>query len=83
MDNQDLYLIIIFLIILIIFYFFNIILNKNIEKYGIYCGRYNLDTDLSLAQTNCTNDPECLWNNYISVGGKSAGWCGQNVSTTT
>jgi len=77
MDNLDLYLIIIFVIILIIFYFFNRILNKEIEKYGIYCGRYNLNKGTALQ--NCNNDSECLWNNYTSLAGIPAGWCGQNI----
>ena len=74
---ENLFLIII-LIIFFIFYFLNKFLNKTIENYGIYCGRYNIDKINS--QKNCTNDVECVWNNYISQEGKSAGWCGQNPS---
>jgi len=80
MLNENLFLLIIFLIILVLFYFLNKILNKNIEKYGTYCGRYNIDK--STAQKYCTNDVECIWNNYTAQDGTSAGWCGQNPSTS-
>jgi len=80
MIDENLVLLIIFLIILTFFYFLNKILNKNIEKYGTYCGRYNIDK--STAQKYCTNDIECIWNNYKAKDGTSAGWCGQNPSTT-
>ena len=79
MIDENLFLIIIFLIILVIFYFLNIILKKNIEKYGIYCGRYNLDKPT--AEKFCKGDNECLWNNYKARDGTPAGWCGQNPST--
>ena len=79
MIDENLVLLIIFLIILTFFYFLNKILNKNIEKYGTYCGRYNIDK--STAQKYCTNDVECKWNNYKTQDGTDAGWCGQNPST--
>jgi hypothetical protein len=78
MLNENLFLVIIFLIILVLFYFLNKILNKNIEKYGTYCGRYNIDK--TTAEKYCRNDVECLWNNYKAQNGDSAGWCGQSAS---
>jgi len=79
MIDENLFLVII-LLILVFFYFLNNFLNKNIEKYGTYCGRYNIDK--STAQTYCSNDVECIWNNYKAKDGTSAGWCGQNPSIT-
>jgi len=76
MNNENIYLLIMFLIILIIFYFFNIVLHTDIENYGIYCGRYNLDT--TNAETNCKKDSECQWNDYITLNKTNKGWCGQN-----
>jgi hypothetical protein len=71
-------LLVIFLIILLLFYFLNNFLKKNIENYGIYCGRYNIITNNNIAKTKCTSDLECIWNNYIARDGTSSGWCGQN-----
>jgi len=72
-------LIIVFLIILLLFICINLCLNDNIEKYGIYCGRYNINT--TTAQTNCMNDSECMWNIYTPVTGSASGWCGQNPNS--
>lgn len=74
MIDGNLVLVIIFLIILVFFYFLNKFLNKNIEKYGTYCGRYNLDKNT--AEKFCRADVECIWNTSLS------GWCTQNPSTT-
>jgi hypothetical protein len=64
------------LIIILIFYFFNKILDKDIENYGVYCGRYNLDK--GTAQQYCLGDTECTWNNYTTQDGTLTGWCTQN-----
>ena len=80
MIDENLVLVIIFLIILVFFYFLNKFLTKNIEKYGTYCGRYNIDK--STAQKYCSSDVECIWNDYKAQDGTSAGWCGQNPSIT-
>jgi hypothetical protein len=59
MDKNIIYFIFILLIIALIFYMLNIFMKKSIEKFGIYCGSYNLDK--STAQKYCSNDPECAW----------------------
>ena len=66
----------IFLIIITIYISINILLRKEIESYGIYCGSYNINK--STAKQNCSKDFECIWNNYKTVDGSSSGWCGQN-----
>jgi hypothetical protein len=73
MENQIICVIFGFLIIYIIFYFLNIFLNKTMENYGIYCGRYNINK--STAQINCNADSECRWVPYTSKNGVQAGWC--------
>jgi len=78
MSKSIIYLIFIFIIIISMYILLNIFLKKNIESYGIYCGSYNLKP-LS-AQQKCTNDIECIWNNYNTLNGESSGWCGQNPS---
>lgn len=70
----DLILFIIILIILILFYIINIILKKNIEKYGIYCGRYNLKP--KTAEALCKKDNNCSWNTYNDTSsGTKNNWC--------
>ena len=77
MDKNILYFIFILLIIVLIFYMLNIFMKKSIEKFGIYCGSYNLDK--STAQKYCSNDQECAW---ISTKDPNTGlmnsWCSQN-----
>jgi hypothetical protein len=69
-----------FILIFLIFLFINIIIKKkNIEKYGIYCGRYNINQ--TTAETKCKADNECAWNNYTAQDKTQHGWCGQNPST--
>ena len=74
------HIIFIFLTIIILFLLFNMYFKKNIENYGVYCGTYNLNP--STAQRNCSNDIECIWNNYTTANGKSAGWCGQHPGSS-
>ena len=38
-------------------------LKKNIEPYGIYCGKY-------MSSSDCSNDSNCQWNSSIGKG-----WC--------
>ena len=64
-------IIIIFLILLILFMCVNICFKKDIEKYGVYCGRYK-------EESKCSNDTECKWNLYTSVSGDVSGWCNVN-----
>lgn len=64
-------IIIIFLILLILFMCINMFFKRNIEKYGVYCGKYK-------EQSSCSNDSECTWNPYTSVSGDVSGWCGVN-----
>ena len=81
MIHHLLFIIIPILITFIFYFFVNILLKKKkryIEKYGIYCGRYNLDNNT--AEKYCRNDQECIWNPYTSQQGVAAGWCGQNPS---
>ena len=47
------------------------------EKFGVYCGSYNLDTTGS-AQTLCKGNSECQWNSYTTKDGTITGWCGEN-----
>jgi hypothetical protein len=86
MFNENLCLVVIFLTIFVLFYFLNIFFTPNIENYGTYCGRYNLDRQTAL--TKCKGDNECKWNKYsnkfknslgsISNDSDTNGWCGQN-----
>lgn len=69
-----------FVTIFALCFFINIYLKKNIEAYGIYCGRYNINK--STAQARCNADKQCAWNNYTSQDGTSNGWCGQNPNPT-
>ena len=80
MINENLLLFIIFLILFVLFYITNILLKKNIEKYGVYCGRYNLNS--TTAQSQCNQDSECKWNTYNSRDKTTSGWCGQNPIST-
>jgi len=76
MNSEYIYLIIALVIIIILFFGINMLLKKNIERYGIYCGRYNIDK--SSARRRCKGDIECTWNEYTSRTGIPAGWCGQS-----
>lgn len=72
MYNWLLY-IIIFIVILVIFAFINFVMKKNIENYGIYCGRYNLNPPF--AEHACEEDPDCKWRSYTTRTGVIDGWC--------
>jgi hypothetical protein len=63
----------ILIVIIILFFFINYLFKKNIENYGIYCGRYNLQP--SIAQSTCSEDSNCAWTPYTSQNGKKYGWC--------
>lgn len=77
MDKNILYFIIILLIIALIFYMLNIFMKKSIEKFGIYCGSYNLNK--STAEKYCRNDQECAWTSIKdSNTGLMNSWCSQN-----
>jgi hypothetical protein len=78
--NDILYLILIIITFFLIFICINKFLKKDIENYGIYCGRYNINP--STAQYGCKNDHECNWNEYTSQSGTSAGWCGQGIHSS-
>jgi hypothetical protein len=82
MINENLLLLIIFLILFVLFYIANILFKKNIEKYGVYCGRYNL-ASAGTAKSQCEQDKECKWNVYNVRGSNTpSGWCGQNPTST-
>ena len=50
---------------------------KSIEKFGIYCGYYNLDKKTS--KKYCTDDAECAWNSTKDPNtGLMNEWCAQN-----
>jgi hypothetical protein len=52
--------------IAILFFGINYILKKNIEGYGVYCGRYNMKQYYpKLGELNCTQDPNCEWNSKL------------------
>ena len=77
MDKNILYFIFILLIISLIFYMLNIFMKKSIEKFGIYCGSYNLDK--RTAEKYCINDKECVWNSVKDPNTKLMNsWCTQN-----
>ena len=76
MNSEYIYLIVVLIIIIILFFSVNFYLKKNIEGYGIYCGRYNIDKETALRR--CKADIQCKWNEYYSKNGVPAGWCGQN-----
>ena len=77
MDKKILYFIFILLIIALIFYILNIFMKKSIEKFGIYCGSYNLNKNT--AQKHCSNDTECAWNSIKDPNtGLMNSWCSQN-----
>jgi hypothetical protein len=71
--------IIIFIVILFIFVFIDILTKKNVEKYGVYCGRYNLSP--STAQPACSEDSNCAWKPYRTRTGDTIGWCDNAPST--
>ena len=64
------------LVILIIFYFLNMLLQKKIENYGVYCGYYNLQQTKN-KQPQCVSDTNCKWITATTNNGKSYGWCTQ------
>lgn len=77
MDKNILYFIIILLIISLTFYMLNIFMKKSIEKFGIYCGSYNLNK--STAEKYCSNDQECAWTSIKDPNtGLMNSWCSQN-----
>ena len=64
------------LVILILFVFINIILKDNIEDYGEYCGRYNMDPDKNRGKRYCTQNETCKWVSYIDKSTKLKNeWC--------
>ena len=67
----------IFIIIIILFLFIliNFLLKKK-EKFGVYCGRYNLNK--GDAEKNCKGDDECYWFTSTDLSKNKNGWCGQN-----
>jgi hypothetical protein len=82
MINENLLLFIIFLVLFVLFYISNILLKKNIEKYGDYCGQYNL-ASAGLAKSQCDQNKECKWNSYDTHNSSTpSGWCGQNPIST-
>ena len=66
----------IIIIILILFISINFLLKKKKEKFGVYCGRYNLNK--GDAEKNCKGDDECKWFTNINSSSSTDGWCGQN-----
>jgi hypothetical protein len=64
------------IIVLIIFILLNIYLKKNIENYGVPCGRYNINK--ATAEKNCRADTECQWNTFNQVTGDVTKWCSPN-----
>jgi hypothetical protein len=76
MNSEYIYLVIILIILITLFFCINFYLKKNIEGYGIYCGRYNIDKSSDIRR--CKADNQCKWNEYKSRTGIPAGWCGQN-----
>jgi hypothetical protein len=80
MNSQVLYLIIIFIIIIILFLIMQTNLKKNIERYGVYCGSYNLNQDMSKSYSKCIKDANCTWitSSVKNNTGARPGWCTTN-----
>lgn len=80
MDSVSLFFAI-FLVILFLFIVVNITISKNMEKFGVYCGRYNLNP--ASAQKKCKSDFNCQWNSFVdgSTGIKNS-WCSDTQSNT-
>lgn len=67
---------VIILVILILFVFINMILKKNIENYGAYCGRYNINPDKNKGKKHCMLDKTCKWTTYVDKSTKIKNeWC--------
>ena len=68
-----------FLIIFLILFLINkYAFQQKKENFGVYCGSYNLESPLSLAQSDCSGNSECKWNPYTSKDGTVSGWCGNH-----
>ena len=71
----------IFLVILFLFVIVNITIFKNVEKYGIYCGRYNMNK--KTAKEYCKADYNCQWNSYKDPATNIRNsWCSDSTSPT-
>jgi hypothetical protein len=69
---------VIILVIVILFNFVNIILKKNIENYGEYCGRYNMDRGDGghRGKRYCMENETCKWTTYVDKSTKIKNeWC--------
>ena len=72
----------IFLVILFLFIIVNMTIFKNVERYGVYCGRYNLDP--KTAQKNCNSDSNCKWNSFVDGStGITNSWCSNTPPTAS
>ena len=74
--TQIISILVLLIIIIIILHYLNIYLKPNIEKYGTYCGKYNMNLDENKNKLGCKKDPSCSWNEYTNSNGKKRGWCG-------
>jgi hypothetical protein len=75
--NKNFLILIITILIVVVFYVVNMFLKRSIEKFGIYCGSYNLDK--ATAKRYCQSDPECAWNSLKDPNtGLMNEWCSQN-----
>ena len=67
---------VIILVIVILFVFINVILKNNIENYGEYCGRYNMDPDKNRGKRYCMKNETCKWTTHIDKSTKIKNeWC--------
>ena len=84
--NKILLFLIIFIILILFFYGFNFILKRNIENYGLYCGRYNLllESNRRLARKHCIRDTNCKWTKINDTGdGKTIHYCTDKPANAT
>ena len=73
------FLVTVFILFAIFYYSYKDVTPKNTisseEKFGKYCGSYNLESN---SETACKSDTECAWNKYVPKKGDPTGWCGLN-----
>jgi hypothetical protein len=61
-------------VIILLFLFVNMYLKKQIDNFGVYCGRYNLNP--TTAKASCSIDSNCDWKTITDPSnGIETSWC--------